>query len=166
MSVEEMFAKLQSADEGELKELKLWLFRENIRLESAKQNFEKDRENKARKITMDEELIAQKFAAIKKGFDELDRDRQVLKSQEASLRTQEAALNDRINSYSPMCDEVTDMLFCGVNNEIVLKKRYKDLMKIYHPDCMGGDAEMVKAINKAYDRQLKEYDIYDIRRRA
>ena len=32
-----------------------------------------------------------------------------------------------------------------------LKKRYKDLIKIYHPDNVDGDNSLVVEINKEYD---------------
>ena len=42
----------------------------------------------------------------------------------------------------------------------------KDLMKMFHPDCLGGDTEMVKSVNRAYDRLLSECDQFGKRRRA
>ena len=37
---------------------------------------------------------------------------------------------------------------------------------MFHPDCLGGDTEMVKALNKTYDRLIGECDTYGKRRRA
>ena len=44
-----------------------------------------------------------------------------------------------------------ELFFCGVDNEESLKKRYKDLIKIYHPDNVDGDNSLVIEINKEYD---------------
>lgn len=44
-----------------------------------------------------------------------------------------------------------EMFFSGVSNEKALKKRYKDLIKIYHPDAESGDNETVQEINREYD---------------
>lgn len=44
-----------------------------------------------------------------------------------------------------------EMFFSGVSSEKALKKRYKDLIKIYHPDSEGGDNETVQEINREYD---------------
>ena len=149
--------------EEELKELKAWLFRENIRVKSEREELE----SKKRIIKMQEELIAKKLDAIKRGFDELERDRKALNARENAIRSKETKLRE---SYSDVCSvdsaEVEDVLFKGADNILLLKMRYKNLMKIYHPDCVGGDTEMVQAINRAYDRQLKKYGGCDKRRRA
>lgn len=44
-----------------------------------------------------------------------------------------------------------DMFFIGVNNEVALKRRYRDLLKIYHPDNLGGDTDTIQEINREYD---------------
>ena len=41
------------------------------------------------------------------------------------------------------------------SDEISLKKRYKDLIKIYHPDNLAGDTGTIQEINREYDK-LKE----------
>lgn len=50
-----------------------------------------------------------------------------------------------------------EMFFSGVNNELTLKKRYKDLLKIYHPDNLSGDTRTLQMINKAYDILKKQF---------
>ena len=49
-----------------------------------------------------------------------------------------------------------DVLFAGVNNPLALKKRYRDLIKIYHPDNIAGDKGVVLYINQEYERLSKE----------
>ena len=187
MSVEEMFEKLEAVDEEwQLKEIKLWLFKESVRLrdekfelEMQKRDFLNERENareenrryeehlkvRSVQIRREEELIDQKHDIIKKGFDELDRDRKALNAREANIRDREAALEQR-EAYTPESTEVNDVLFRGADNILLLKKRYKDLMKMFHPDCLGGDTEMVKSLNRTYDRLIKECDSFGKRRRA
>lgn len=149
--------------EEEMKDLKAWLFRENIRIKNESQ----DLEVKKRMVKMEEELVEKKLEAIKRGFDELERDRKALNARESALRSKETKIKESYSaSYSVDADEVEDVLFRGADNILLLKMRYKNLMKIYHPDCVGGDTEMVQAINRAYDRQLKKYGGYDKRRRA
>ncbi len=48
-----------------------------------------------------------------------------------------------------------EMFFSGVSTKKALKKRYKDLIKIYHPDGESGDNATVAEINREYD-SLKE----------
>ena len=50
-------------------------------------------------------------------------------------------------------------MFRGVKNPLALKKRYKDLIKIFHPDNVAGDKEMIQKINREYESLKHEYDI-------
>lgn len=50
-----------------------------------------------------------------------------------------------------------DMFFVGVEDKQALKKRYKDLLKIYHPDNVAGDVGTIQEINREYDRLQEKY---------
>lgn len=50
-----------------------------------------------------------------------------------------------------------DMFFVGVADKQALKKRYKDLIKIYHPDNLSGDVGTIQEINREYDRLQARY---------
>ena len=54
-------------------------------------------------------------------------------------------------------DEFVGVLFRNTNSLMSLRKRYKDLMKIFHPDNNSGDAELVQLINKEFARRKEEY---------
>lgn len=60
-------------------------------------------------------------------------------------------------SYEPApVDTVNNVINCegffsGVSDAKSLKKRYKDLLKIFHPDAEGGDNATVLEINREYD---------------
>ena len=43
------------------------------------------------------------------------------------------------------------LFFAGVNNLSALRKRYKDLLKIYHPDKKCGDTDTIQEINREYN---------------
>lgn len=47
--------------------------------------------------------------------------------------------------------------FAGVNDKKSLKKRYHDLLKIYHPDNQNGDSSVSKQIQEEYDSLSKKY---------
>lgn len=47
------------------------------------------------------------------------------------------------------------LFFRGVQNRSALKKRYKDLIKIYHPDNVAGDTEIIQKINEEYEALKK-----------
>ena len=44
-----------------------------------------------------------------------------------------------------------EMFFSGVSTQKALKKRYKELIKIYHPDGESGDTATVAEINREYE---------------
>ena len=50
-----------------------------------------------------------------------------------------------------------EMFFTGVANRQSLKKRYKELLKIYHPDNVDGDNSTVVEINREYDQLSKKF---------
>ena len=50
-----------------------------------------------------------------------------------------------------------DMFFSGVGSEKSLKKRYKDLIKIYHPDNLDGDKDTIQEINSQYHKLCAVY---------
>lgn len=50
-----------------------------------------------------------------------------------------------------------EMFFVGISDEISLKKRYKDLIKIYHPDNLAGDTGTLQEINREYDKLKKKF---------
>lgn len=51
--------------------------------------------------------------------------------------------------------------FQGVTNSEELKKRYKDLLKIYHPDNSSGDAEITRQIHAQYKELVPFFKAYD-----
>ncbi len=50
------------------------------------------------------------------------------------------------------------LLFRGATNPLALRKRYKDLMKIFHPDNLSGDGELVQMINREYNRRKNHFE--------
>lgn len=180
MDENEILNRIENADEDELKEMKLWLFQENIRLRNERLELKEMREalNEERReqledqkiylnhlaqereqVRREEKLITDKLEIIRRGFEDLDMDRRRLKERESQLNAREIALDTKLKySYTAESPEVADVLFKGVDNYMALKKRYKDLMKMYHPDAMAGDNEMVLAINRVYDKLKAQYE--------
>lgn len=50
-----------------------------------------------------------------------------------------------------------EKFFVGVESMKSLKKRYKDLLKIYHPDNLNGDTETIKEINREYNNLSQDF---------
>lgn len=61
------------------------------------------------------------------------------------------------DSYDESKNQANTFWFAGINNAEELKKRYKELMKIYHPDNQAGDTNAVQQIQSEYEELLKRY---------
>lgn len=186
--------KLASADnEDDLKEMKLWLFQENVRLQNEKKDLQTERtefeESKKRfikeraqfrdemnslnhrmslerKRIKDENLFFEKkMQILQDGFRQLESDRRKFETDkilfESKKKNQEHE-SKRFGQYRDSTgffgreSEVAEVLFSGVNNPLGLKKRYRDLIKIFHPDNMCGDANVVQIINEEYEKKRME----------
>lgn len=169
---------LGADSEDELKEAKLFLFRENARLENERREMmelqdkfvkervqfrdEMDRLNHKmvieRKRMKDERLFFdKKLEILQDGFKQLDVDRRKLDKERARFEMEKELIMSDPSGYS-MSDngEIAAVLFRGTSNFLTVRKRYKDLMKIFHPDNLCGDAELVQLINKEYEKRRSE----------
>jgi chromosome segregation ATPase len=160
----------------ELDELKSWLFNENIRLETARnalhqteQKFISERRQfqeemkelnqrlvqEKKRLKEDLAFFDKKMEILKSGFAQLDDDKRKLEKEWDRFAAQKDAIL-REASYTRY--DMVEILFQGTSNHLALKKRYKDLLKIFHPDNMAGDHEMILAINKHYEKKRGELE--------
>lgn len=164
---------LVQGSEEDLQELKSWLFRENIRLEAArkelkrmqeqflkeKMQFQEEMKLLNRKVTGERQRLKEeaqffekKMEILQSGFRQLDIDRRRLDKEWARLAAEKELLDEHlIYGNHPEAS----IFFQGVRNPMALKKRYKDLTKIFHPDNVAGDKDVIQRINKEYEH-LKE----------
>ena len=170
------------ATEKELRALKLWLFSENIRIETEKKKLQElqNRYLKERlqlqeemrmlnsKISMaqqrlkqDEQFFDKKMEILKNGYAQLEQDRQAFEKEKEMERQRRKWQRmqdeeEEMASTGSFSVEHVSVLFAGVKNNLALKKRYKDLLKIFHPDNVAGDKSVVQEINREYERLKKE----------
>ena len=107
---------------------------EDRRLEQQQQLFE------MKFKILEEELV--KLASEKENFEKKKQFYQQVNSFE-SRQTNGARSKDNIING--------EVFFSGVGSKQSLRKRYKDLIKIYHPDNLDGDKETIPEINREYD---------------
>ena len=133
----------------EIKEMKRFLFAEFSRLESER-----------KRLKDEETLFDKKVEILKNGFLNLDLDRRQFERERKDYERQKQQQRNRIpfrKTYSATPD--VSVFFRGVNNPLALRKRYRDLMKIFHPDNLCGDEAVVKAINDEFERLKRREDI-------
>lgn len=172
-----------AADIDNAAELKQWLFKENVKLENAKAEFSDaviDFEREKQKflkmeqetnshnrilqeqLRQEKELFEKKWKILERELRQLakdkkqvDIDRQIVARQKEQYRKLNADAASRTEYKSNI---KPDIFFKGVNSELALKKRYKDLLKIYHPDNMNGDKDVLQAINAEYNYLKHKYE--------
>lgn len=167
----EEIIQTQSADE--LKKVKLWLFQENIRLENerkeleqAQDKFLKERvkfrdemDSLNRRTVMERKRLKEenlffdkKMAILQAGFQQLDADRKSFEREKKRFTAEKAE-----KQYSIPESNIVETLFRSASsNPLALRKRYRDLVKIFHPDNVFGDEELVQLINKEFMRRRRE----------
>jgi hypothetical protein len=124
-------------------------------LEADKRQLNLDRQELAKRI----ELETQRHAREKELF---EMKWKILEEELVKLSKEKVDLEILKENYTPKQGIIVEgiygsMMFKGVTNELELKKRYKDLMKIYHPDNVAGDDSVVQEINKEYDALKTEF---------
>ena len=109
------------------------------------------------RLKQDELFFDKKMDILKRGFAELEHDRRALEADKIRMEARESFYGD--DDVPGFGAPIARALFKGISNPLLLKKRYKDLVKIYHPDNMAGDHELFKAITMEYERiQMKLYN--------
>lgn len=167
-------AEADCADE--LREAKLWLFQENIRLENERRElaasqekflkervqFRKELDELNRRTVLERKRLKEeslffekKLSILQNGFRQLDMDRQAFEGQKKNLadRTKRLAMEEETGRIS---QSTVQRLFTGISNPLALRKRYRDLVKIFHPDNPFGDEELIQMINREYLRRREE----------
>ncbi len=167
-------AILAAESDEALKEIKTFLFKENIRLKNEQKELADYKERLLRersqfrmemdmlqhkavleqkRIKDDNLFFEKKMDILKEGYRQLDEDKRRLEKEKQRFRL-EKELWEGESRVSGMGD-VASALFRGVTNPLALRKRYKDLLKIFHPDNLCGDAELVQMINREYERRKR-----------
>ncbi len=130
---------------------------ERKELEELRRQLAKEQEEFRRKVEWEEQrlerekaLFDMKFKMLQMELAQLADDRKHFEQQKAFFE-RVRDYEDR-SQYRPQVDNIVrgDLFFAGVKNRTSLKKRYKDLLKIYHPDNAAGDTSTIQEITNEY----------------
>lgn len=162
----------------DLNELKSWLFRENIRIETEKgelkrlqDKFFKEKQQfqdemtavnrrlvvERKRLKQDEQFFDKKMDILKNGFMQLDAERRQFEKEKINFEAQRDVHESYLRQEQEM--DMARVLFQGVKSQLALKKRYRDLIKMFHPDNIAGDHEMILVINSVYEEMKKDYEV-------
>ncbi|MBQ7918859.1 MAG: hypothetical protein IJ324_02815 [Lachnospiraceae bacterium] len=167
------------SDEEQIRAAKQWLFSEYVRISSEASELAqmKDKFNKERatytqemnalnhRMVMEQKRLREehmffdkKLAILQQGFKELEEDRRRLEQERKQLKYAQADQNYNSGGTVRIQDaeDFVALLFRNINNPLTLQKRYRDLVKIYHPDNFCGDEQLIQLINKEFKRRKDE----------
>lgn len=127
---------------------KLELERKQLTIEM---NYLKQQVQFERKRLRDEKFVIEtQTNLLKRAYESLETDReQVAQARMRNERDRQTIAHMQDNLHEKQYS--SGMFFRGVTNEVALKKRYKDLMKIFHPDNSSGDHEILLHIQHEYE---------------
>lgn len=127
-------------------------------LERQRREFERQRESEMDRMKQEQHLFDMKWKILESELEKLAAEKQHVEKQKAFY----SRVNDYENGYNRnrISNVVKgELFFMGVGNEKALHKRYRDLIKIYHPDNLDGDTQTIQEINREYDVLKRKLDI-------
>lgn len=183
LDFDEALMKAESPDD--IKKMKTWMFKEQIRIQAKRDELQEvNRELQDLKRALDREKCSLELRekAVKKRFDDnevfIAKKKKIIEDAYQQLAIDRKALEcERLNfehernkyrrqkmsgartghqqyeqgAYDGTC------FFRGVDGEPALKKRYKELLKIFHPDNKCGDTKTLLLIQTEYESIRSRY---------
>lgn len=152
-------------DEENSGDLKHFLFLESVRISQEKLELADERrqiEYERKKIAREKELFEKQWKIVERELRKIGTDRDKIAREKAYIEREKANLKRMQQQQKMAAENVTvksGTYFAGVTGTVALRKRYKDLLKIYHPDNGNGDSDTLLAINKEYESVKKRFGL-------
>ena len=123
------------------------------------ERLEQEKRTERDRIAREKSLFDMKWKVLESETQKLADDKQKFEREKA-FYSKVLKFNEE-NPQSESVEQITSaqIFFIGVGSEKSLKKRYKDLLKIYHPDNLGGDTGTIQEINREYDELCKKMQV-------
>lgn len=155
--------KWQFEEAVELEHKKQELSEERKKLEEERRAFEREKQEFSLKKQLDESSIAQNKRLFDMKWKVLEGELKKLAAEKEQVAKQRDFYRCVNEFEAGFCLESPVRIrggtfFCGVDSQDTLKKRYKDLIKIYHPDNLCGDKHVLQEINAEYERLRALYE--------
>ena len=132
------------------------LVEERKEFEQQKREFERERNAFMRHVENQNKHLEQQKYLFETKFRILEEEMMKLAEEKAEVEKKKA-FYDMVDAFNAKSQntlpdyQLGEIFFRGVESQQSLKKRYKALVKIYHPDNIGGDDSLVTEINKEYE---------------
>lgn len=180
---DEALVKAESPDD--IKKMKVWMFKEQVKIQSRQeelQEFNRElqdlkkslerartsieiREKTIKKRFEDNEVfIAKKQKIIENAYHQLALDRKALECERLNFEHEKSKYRRQRMSGVKTSHQQHELgaydgtsFFRGVDSELALRKRYKELLKIFHPDNKCGDTKTLLRIQTEYESIRSQY---------
>lgn len=125
--------------------------------EKEKRDFSARQKQEAHRLEQEKKLFEMKWKILEEELKKFAGEKQQFEKQKEFYRyvSEHETREQKQRGTAVICGE---LFFAGAESKQALKKRYKDLIKIYHPDNLNGDTGTIKEINREYDRLMQQYD--------
>lgn len=153
---EELRKQLCQDFEKTLKQEKDEIAKQRRLLEKEQREFDRSREFEKKRNEQEKQLFDMKWHMLEDEWRKLAAERERIEHRRsfyARLEEFERQGQEKQNTI-----ESCSLLYVGVTDHASLKKRYRDLLKIYHPDNQSGDKEMVQRISDEFENLKKRFE--------
>lgn len=147
--LEEMYDQL-GIERQKLEQTRAEIENERKALNQEARQIKKDLQEERRRLEEDMIFFEKKQRVLEQSFRQLDIDRQKLENDKKQFRKYCEEAKSQLPKTRPL-EYRQGIFFKGVTNQLALKKRYKDLIKIFHPDNITGDNDTLLQINHEYE---------------
>lgn len=132
-------------------------------LKEQRRKFEREKQEFTRRVEIEDRRLEQQQRLFDMKVKILEEELVKLATEKQQIEKQKAFYS-KVNEYEQQNTQTSssrvvkgELFFSGVGSKQSLKKRYKDLIKIYHPDNMDGDKNTIQEINREYDHLSKVF---------
>lgn len=136
------------------------LEQERRALDKQWRELERDKEEFSRRVEIADRRLEQQQRLFDMKVKILEEELQKLANEKMHIERQKEFYS-RVNEFEQMTYSHKtvsgELFFSGVGSKQSLKKRYKDLIKIYHPDNVDGDNDTIQEINREYANLSKVF---------
>ena len=171
--------KVDTSDFDNTEEEKRWMFMENVRLVHERQEIDVEKERlerekrdfmrlrrrkenelatKEKHLARQKDLFDKQWGVVEKELHRIAKDRDRISKERAYIEREKEILRIE-QSKSSNYTVSNGAFFVGVNSEASLKRRYRELIKIYHPDSGNGDEATLLYINKEYENVKRRFGL-------
>lgn len=138
----------ENCEREELEALREKFLMEKKQFQDEMKLLEKRIKEEQERLRQENLFFEKKMDILKGGFAQLEADRRAFERDKIRMEEKQKILSEETG----MTGGGVKLFFRGVSNPLTLKKRYKDLIKIFHPDNLCGDTDVLQLINKEYER--------------